>query len=149
MQVKPELAQALLHFLFFQMMKGYVDNQKKLFLLLSPLAIKQNSSSRLSNTLTKTTIHSNKNDSAHDSFPLLYDRFTTELFTKKDELRNPLVAYIHYAQTIVELSGNIIITSMFIAALLRTWCVLNGSVMNVVCYERVYYERVCYERGLL
>ena len=25
----------------------------------------------------------------------------------------------------------------------------KGSVINVVCYERVCYERVCYEHGLL
>jgi len=25
----------------------------------------------------------------------------------------------------------------------------KGSVINVVCYERVFYERVCYEHGLL
>ena len=28
------------------------------------------------------------------------------------------------------------------------WSVMNGFVMNVVCYERVCYEWVCYERGL-
>jgi len=30
--------------------------------------------------------------------------------------------------------------------LLWTWSAMNGSVTNVVCYERVCYERVCYER---
>jgi len=39
--------------------------------------------------------------------------------------------------------------------LLRTWSVLNGCAMNVVCYQRAWfvmnvvcYELICYERGL-
>jgi len=33
--------------------------------------------------------------SAHDSFRLLYDRLTSELFIKNDEMRNPLVYTPH------------------------------------------------------
>jgi len=40
--------------------------------------------------------------SAHDTFHLLHDRFTSELFTKNDEMRNILV---YYVQTPVQKSG--------------------------------------------
>jgi len=79
------------------MMKGYDDNQKtEELLVLSPLNyVEQNLVSlQINKTLTKTTIHSNTKNSAYDSFPLLYERFSSELFTKNDEMQNPLV-YIY------------------------------------------------------
>jgi len=36
-------------------------------------------------------IHSDMKGSEHDSFPLLYDRFNSELFTETNEMWNPLV----------------------------------------------------------
>jgi len=35
----------------------------------------------------------------HTTF--LYDRLTSELFTKNDEMRNRLVQYVYYAPTIL------------------------------------------------
>ena len=48
---------------------------------------------QISKTLTRTTFHSNLKDKAYYSFPLLWDRFTSdsELFTENHEMQNPFV----------------------------------------------------------
>jgi len=46
---------------------------------------------QIDKTPTGATILSNMKGSAHDSFPVLYHQFASELFTEYDQMRNPLV----------------------------------------------------------
>ena len=92
------------------MMKGYHDNQKSFIIISTRNHAKETFTSlQIDKTFTRTTIHSNMKGSARNAFPQVPDRFTSNLFTKNDEMRDPLCIY--YAQAIVELSIIVIIAS--------------------------------------
>jgi len=46
------------------------------------------------------------------------------------------------------MNGSVMNMVCYERGLLRTWSVMNWSAMNVVCYERICYKQVCCERDL-